>query len=188
MKNLRRALKLFLDFVKISCFTFGGGWSIVAQIQNQYVEKEKTLTNQELLDITSIGRSLPGIMICNISFLFGYHEAGISGGFACLFGIVLSPFVILSFVTIGYTRFQGNPYVARAMYGVRAAVVPIIATAMYRIMKGAYKYPVCVLVTLIGIAMYLFFNFNCILIVLTGAVLGLLISSLEERRSMDDPS
>ncbi len=69
MKTWKKALILFGQFFQFGCFTFGGGWSIVAQMQKLYVEKEKTITSQELLDITSVGRSLPGTMIGNVAML-----------------------------------------------------------------------------------------------------------------------
>lgn len=82
MNNLKKAAVLFGQFFQFGCFTFGGGWSIVAQMQKLYVEKEKTITSQELLDITSVGRSLPGTMIGNVAMLYGYRAAGILGGIA----------------------------------------------------------------------------------------------------------
>ena len=50
-----RALELFLYFFKIGFYTFGGGWSIVAQIQQEYVQKKGWITDEDLLDITSVG-------------------------------------------------------------------------------------------------------------------------------------
>ena len=52
--------------MKFGLFTFGGGWSIIAQMQKLYVEQEHTITSEELLDLTSVGRSLPGTMIGNV--------------------------------------------------------------------------------------------------------------------------
>ena len=72
----RRAAGFFWEFFKIGFCTFGGGWSIVAQIEKQYVRGQQLLTSQELLDLTSVGRSLPGVMITNVSFLFGYQVGG----------------------------------------------------------------------------------------------------------------
>ena len=74
-----QALELFLYFFKIGFYTFGGGWSIIAQIQQEYVQKKGWITDEDLLDITSVGRSLPGLMIGNVSYLFGYHVAGFPG-------------------------------------------------------------------------------------------------------------
>ena len=99
-----RALELFLYFFKIGFYTFGGGWSIVAQIQQEYVQSKGWITDEDLLDITSVGRSLPGLMIGNVSYLFGYHVAGFPGALACLLGISLPSLIVLTVVTWCYTR------------------------------------------------------------------------------------
>ena len=83
-----RVLSIFLTFLKFGCFTFGGGWSIVSQIQKEYVEDTHWITDEELLDFTSVGRSVPGLMISNASVLFGYHAAGFGGALAALAGIL----------------------------------------------------------------------------------------------------
>ena len=83
MKRARQVLGLFFQFMKFGLFTFGGGWSIVAQMQKLYVEQEKVITSEELLDLTSVGRSLPGTMIGNVAMLYGYRVAGVAGGMAC---------------------------------------------------------------------------------------------------------
>ena len=57
------ALKLFLYFFRIGWFTFGGGFSIIAQMQKDFVDKKKLVTEETILDQTSIGRSLPGLMV-----------------------------------------------------------------------------------------------------------------------------
>ena len=88
-------LRLYLQFLKFGCFTFGGGWSIVAQMKEIYVDREKILTPEELLDITSIGRSLPGTMIGNIAMFFGNRQAGFLGGLACVFGMITAPMIVL---------------------------------------------------------------------------------------------
>lgn len=85
-----RVLSIFLTFLKFGCFTFGGGWSIVSQIQKEYVEDKHWITDEELLDFTSVGRSVPGLMISNASVLFGYHAAGFGGALAALAGICLA--------------------------------------------------------------------------------------------------
>lgn len=86
MRRWKDIAVLFVQFMKFGCFTFGGGWSIVAQMQQLYVEQRHTITNEELLDLTSVGRSLPGTMIGNVAMLFGYRMAGFLGGLACVVG------------------------------------------------------------------------------------------------------
>ena len=173
---------LFWQFFKFGCYTFGGGWSIVAQMQKEYVEKRGWLTEEDLLDITSVGRSLPGLMIGNVSYLFGYHVAGFPGAVACVVGMSIPPILILTVVTWFYTLVKDNVYVSRAMVGVRAAVVPIIGSAALGLRKAALSDRSGYVILLLGFVLYLFLGVNCIIIVLLGALLGFLLCTWREQR------
>ena len=65
--------KLFWQFFKFGCFTFGGGWSIVAQMQQVYAREKKLMGEEEILDLAAVGKSVPGTMIGNVAMLFGYR-------------------------------------------------------------------------------------------------------------------
>ena len=186
--NNRNPLQLFLEFAKFGCFTFGGGWSIIAQMQQLYVEKRKEITSQELLDLTSVAKSLPGTMISNVAMLYGYRVGGLPGGFAAVFGMILPPLVVIVVISYFYAAFRTNPWVNAAMEGMQAAVVPIIFSAAINLVKGSMPYPPCVLLLLISVAAYLFTGISPILLVLLGVVLGLIIGSWYERRERHDPS
>ena len=175
-KRLCKALELFLYFFHISWFTFGGGWSLVAQIQKDYVEKKHEISDEELLDMVSVARSLPGTMIGNVAYLFGYHAAGFAGGILSVIGLVTPSMIILSVITIFYSKFKGNEYFAKAFVGVRAAVVPIIAVAAFKLRNGAFPVKVCYAVAAIACILSAVFNVNAVLIVCLGLLAGLLIS------------
>lgn len=175
-KNIKMALQIFGYFFKIGFFTFGGGWSILAQMQKEFVEKRKWLTEESLLDMTLVGRSLPGMMITNISMLFGHHMGGTLCGFAALLGITLPPFIILSIVTVFYVMVRENIYVTHALGGIRAAIVPIIASAAFKMRKSAFKgwFGYC----LAGVAMLLclFTTIHIGIIVIISAFVGIFVS------------
>lgn len=179
-----RVLNIFFTFLKFGCFTFGGGWSIVAQIQKEYVENKCWITDEELLDFTSVGRSLPGLMIGNTSVLFGYHTAGVLGALAALVGISLPPIVIMYCVTLIYALVHDNLYIARAMMGVRAAVVPIILCAMLKLSKTALKDWSCWIIACGAAAVSLFTGLNNVLIVVLGAGLGLIAMEVKTRHDL----
>ena len=174
-------LRLYLQFLKFGCFTFGGGWSIVAQMKEIYVDREKILTPEELLDITSIGRSLPGTMIGNIAMFFGNRQAGFLGGLACVFGMITAPMIVLIMITSFYTAFQDNIWVASAMRGVRTAVAPVIISAMAGMVKSAFKIPPCYVIALLMFALYFFVRISCVWLVIIGAFIGLVICEYYER-------
>ena len=182
-EKLRTALRLYLYFFKIGWFTFGGGWSIVAQMQTDFVEKKKVMDDQELLDITSVGKSLPGIMICNSTYLFGYHQGGALGGLMALLGIATPPLIILSIVTFFYRTVHDNAYAARAMTGVRAVVVSIILSAVLKLQKTQtdLSRPVFYGLCAGSCVLSFVFHVNNILIVLAGVAIGLLYHMRQRR-------
>ena len=89
---------------------------------------------------------------------------------------------VLAVITQFYTAFQNNLWVAAAMRGIRAAVVPIMISAVLGMVGSAFRYPPCYAVMLLVIALYLFFNVNCVYLVVIGAVCGLLIAEFYERK------
>ena len=183
--NKRNPWALFWEFAKFGCFTFGGGWSIIAQMQQLYVEKRKDITSQELLDLASVAKSLPGTMISNVAMLYGCRAGGLAGGFAAVFGMILPPLGVILVISYFYTAFRTNPWVNAAMEGMQAAVVPIMLSAAVNLVQGSLTYPPCVLILLVSVALYLFTDINPILMVLLGLVLGIVIGSFYERRKSD---
>jgi chromate transporter len=190
------ALTLFFYFFRIAWFTFGGGYSIIAQMQRDFIEKKRgntprrrffgldniRLTEEQLLDQTSVGRSLPGLMIANVSYLFGYSQGGVLAGVASVCGMLLPPIIILSVLTMFYTQFRDNRYVARALVGVRSAVAPIIAVAALKLRKGAFEdgalsYIMCAA----ALALSLFTGINILLIIIAAAVIGVVHSEVKRR-------
>ena len=177
--------KLYMQFLKFGAFTFGGGWSIVAQMKEIYVNRDKVITDEELLDITSIGRSLPGTMIGNIAMFFGHRMAGFWGGIACMIGMITVPMIILILITSFYTAFQSNIWVASAMRGVRTAVAPVILSALMGMIKSAFKFPPCYVIALAMFGLYFFLRMSPVWLVVIGAVLGLIMCEWYERRNHD---
>lgn len=177
----KKLCTLYLQFLKFGCFTFGGGWSIVAQMKALYVDSQKILTDEELLDMTSIGRSIPGTMIGNIAMFYGHRRAGFWGGVACVFGMISVPMLVLIAITSFYTAFKSNLWVSAAMRGVRTAVAPIILSALLGMIKSAFKVPPCFVVAAAMFALYFFFHVSCVWLVIIGALLGLAICEYYER-------
>ena len=182
-EKLKKVREIFSYFFRISWFTFGGGWSIVAQMQKDYVDGKKELTSEELLDIVSVGRSLPGTMIGNVAYLFGYRQAGALGGVLAVAGMVLPPMLILSVLTFGYTMLQDNVWVGKLLNGVRAAVVPIILSAALKLRKGAFPNRICYLLCAGGCILNVVFGINCVVVILLGMAAGLILGKMEGEKA-----
>ena len=184
-KKKNTPLSLFLHFFKIGCFTFGGGWSIVAQIQKDYIDERHDITSQELLDIVGVGRSIPGTMIGNVAYLFGYNQAGVLGGIGATLGICLPPLIILSVVTMFYTAFRDNLYVARAFKGVRACVAPVIFSALLRLWNGAFPKKICYVLFAGACIASAWFGVSSVILIVIGILSGLLIGRITGRKDKE---
>ena len=176
------ALKLFLYFFKIGWFTFGGGFSILAQMQKDFVEKYHMSDEQTMLDQASIGRSLPGLMVTNVAYMFGYSQGGVLAGVAAAIGITVPPVVLISVLTMFYSEFRENVYVARALTGVRAAVPAIITMAALRLRKGAFSHGVfSYVLCAAALALTFFTGINILWIVIAAAAIGIVLSEVKRR-------
>lgn len=127
------------------------------------------------MDFSSVGRSLPGIMILNITTLFGYRMAGVIGAVFALIGLVFPPLVVMCVVATFYTVIKTNVWVAKALVGVRAAVVPIIVDAAIKLKNTALVDKATFVIMVVAFALCLFTPINNALVVIAGAVAGLLL-------------
>ena len=79
-------------------------------------------------------------------------------------------------ITYFYTEFHSQATVMSAMTGVRAAVVPIMASAILGLVRGAFPMRICYAVAAAALGLYLFLHVNCVWLVAGGAAAGLIIS------------
>lgn len=190
MKKKTNLWILLTEFIRFGCFTFGGGLSIVAQMQQLYVEKKQDITSDELLDLTGVARSLPGAMIGNTAMLYGYRVGGILGGLTALLGMTVPSLLIMIVISFCYRAFRDNYWVVAAMSGAQAAVAPIIISAALGMIKGSIKNTPCLVVTILSGVLYFCFDVNTIALILFGILAGLLMSEYYERKegTSHDPS
>lgn len=170
----RKLLTIFMVMFKIGCITFGGGWSIIAQLQEEFVDRRHWMEEDELVDYISIGRSLPGIMIINISILSGYRMAGALGAAAAAFGLSAPAIICISIVTLFYTRIRDNIWAAKALNGVRCAVIPIILGAAIKLKDKSLTCRMGYLLAVIALAVCTFTDVNKIFVVVSGGFIGLI--------------
>lgn len=179
-QNRKNGVMLFVFFFKIGCFTFGGGWSILAQMEQEFVNKKKLLTKEELLDLTAVGKSLPGIMITNISMLFGYQVGGWFGGVCAVLGITCPAVLILSAVVYGYDALKSNYWCHCALEGIQAAVVPIIGSAAFSLGKEIFRTVKGRIVCGAAFLLCFFTDISNIVLVLAGVIAALIIPDMKE--------
>jgi chromate transporter len=181
-EKLRRALITFLVMIKIGAFTYGGGWSIVAQFQSEFIDKRHWLTENQLMDFVAIGRSLPGIVVLNYAVILGYHVGGVLCACLAAIGLALPAVITLSIITVFYQNVRNNIYVTKALIGVRAAVVPIILHAVIKLKKIALSGNFSYIVASSSLALCLFTDIRLFYIILFAGIIGFIRFVLQGRR------
>lgn len=165
---------LFIATFQLSMFTLGGGFVIVPLMRKKFMEEKHWIDEEEMMDLTAIAQSAPGSMAVNASILVGYRLAGIRGVLVTVLGTVLPPLIILTIVSMFYSAFKSNPYVAMAMKGMQACVAAIIIDVVITMGKGVLaprKWLPCVILTGSFLAVF-FFNVNVFIVILVCGAVG----------------
>ena len=134
-------LELFWTFFKIGLFTFGGGYAMIALLENEFVTKRGWLEQEEFLDVAAIAESTPGPIAINCATYVGYKMAGFAGAVAATLGIVLPSFCVIYVISSFLDGFLEYPLIAKAFQGIKVGVGVLILDAGINMIKKMPKKP-----------------------------------------------
>ncbi|NLW28378.1 MAG: chromate transporter [Erysipelothrix sp.] len=173
-------LEVFLTFLKINTVTFGGGYTIVPVIRDEFMKNKKLIDDQEMLDIVAIAQSGPGAMAISTSLLTGYRLRGFKGAIIALLASVLPCLVIITIVYYFYDSFRDSPLISTIMIGIGGTISAVLLITVYDMAKAQFKkHPLYSFVLMIGafVSSYVL-NVSTIYIIITLALIGLVIFSI----------
>lgn len=181
-RKAERLKALFLTFLKIGAFTFGGGYAMIPLIQKEVTEKRKWLTDGDILDIVAIAESTPGPIAINSATFVGYKVGGFFGAFCATLGVVLPSVVIILAISLVLRQFQENRVVQYAFTGIRAGVLALILKAFWSMYRQCPKNPVAYCVAAGAFVAAAILDVNILVIIICCALVGLVSASIAERR------
>ena len=186
-------LTLFLSTMRISAFTFGGGYVIVPLMRKHFVEELAWIDEEEMLDLIAIAQSSPGPIAINASIIIGYRMHGVIGALVTMFGTILPPFLIIVLVSMVYKEIRDNSYVNAIMQGMQAGVAVLIVNAVISMGKTALKRNrIFSLILMLGVFIAIFcFKVSVVWILLISGLAGFLhghylVRELEEKDKAED--
>ena len=180
-------LTLFLTFFRIGAFTFGGGYAMIAVIENICVSQKKWITHEDLMNVTVIAESTPGPVAINCATFVGYKQKGILGAAAATLGVVLPSFIVIWLISMFLDRFLEIAWVASAFKGIRIAVGILIIDVGIRMAKKMPKEPLrlaimgCAVVVML-LASIFAWKISTIVLLLAAAAVSLAVFALFENR------
>ena len=137
--KMKKLIQLFLTFLKIGAFTFGGGYAMIALLENEFIEKKKWIDREEFLNMVAIAESTPGPVAINSATYIGYRVGGAAGAALSTLAVSIPSFVIIYLISLFFDKFLSLTYVAYAFKGIQVCVVYLIASAGVRMFKGLEK-------------------------------------------------
>ena len=187
MRKIKGYLSLFLTMLKIGLFTFGGGYAMIAMLENEFVEKKKWIEKDEFLDIAAIAESTPGPIAINAATYIGYKNSGIIGSMIATLGICFPSFVIIYAISLFFDAFLSFTLVAYAFKGIQICVVYLILTAGLKMLKQIKKTTfnvIIISITLICMIVFSLFavKFSTIFYILISGACGVAIYLLGKIR------
>ena len=123
-------LQLFLSFLKIGFFGFGGGYAMLSLIQNEIVVRHSWITGSQLADIVAISQMTPGPIAINSATYVGYTVTGnIWGSLLATTAVCIPALTLMIAVTIFYSHLRNNRYVEGALKWMRPMLAGMIGAA-----------------------------------------------------------
>ena len=126
-------LSLFAIFFYVGLFTIGGGLAAIPLMQQQIVERG-LISPEMFYNMIAISESTPGPIGINMATYIGFERAGVLGAVVTTVGTVLPSLIVIVIIAKYFTKFADKPLVRGGMYGVRAAVSGLIASAAFSVL------------------------------------------------------
>ena len=166
---------LFFTFFKIGLFTFGGGYAMIALLEEEFIQRRKWLDKDEFLDMTAIAESTPGPVAINSATYLGYKLARVPGAATATVAVCLPSFLIIYAISLFFEQFTQLTVIANAFKGIQVCVIYLIFSAGVRMLKALDKSPfatgvlAAVMLVMVGLSLAGVSISSILLILLSGA-------------------
>ncbi len=164
---------LFVAFMRIGGFTFGGGYAMLPMIQKEVVEKHSWATNDDIMDYFAVAQCTPGVIAVNTATFVGYKQKGILGGIAATLGVIFPSLVIISVIALLLKNFRDIAWVNYAFGGIKVCVCVLIFNAVLNLWKKNVKGTRSICVFAVVLAVMILFDISPVFVVLGAGLTGL---------------
>ena len=168
------ALKLFLAFLKIGAFSFGGGYAMLPFIQREIVEKNNWIDINEFMDIIGISQMTPGPIAINSATFVGYKVLGVLGSIMATLGVIFTSVILISIISKMLEKFKESVVIKAALMGMRPVLIALIIKAFWDLAKESYlDLKSLIIAGIIGLVL-LSKKVHPILVIVLAGVIGLI--------------
>jgi chromate transporter len=164
-------------FSTIGAFTFGGGLSMIALIEEHIVGRLHWLTPEEFIAGLALGQLTPGPLLMVAAYV-GYKLLGVPGAIAAALAAFLPSFALMLAILPAFDRMRSLAWTKAVIQGIAPGVIGVMAVALARMAPHAAPDPLAMIVLVATVAALMVWRVAPLKAMLGGAVLGVLQSRL----------
>ena len=128
-------LQLFLSFLQVGCFSFGGAYGAIPLVRDVVLSRS-WLNDETLTQMIAVSESTPGPIMVNMATYIGSSQAGFLGAAVATLAVVLPSFLIILLVMIVMQKLISHPIVQALLRGIKPCVIGIILATGLNLMIG----------------------------------------------------
>jgi chromate transporter len=166
---------LFLVFLKMGAFAFGGVYSMLSFFQRELVDRRRWLSEEEFDEGVALGQMTPGPPIVNTGIFVGYRLKGVRGAVTATAGQVLPGFLLVLALAFLYTKYKSMPLLEGALKGIGAAVVGLLGSVVLKMGRQIVDGWQPAAFATAGFLLLYFARANPILLIAASGLLGYLL-------------
>ncbi|MBI5848966.1 MAG: chromate transporter [Nitrospirae bacterium] len=167
--------RIFLVFLKIGTFAFGGVYSMLSFFERELVAKRQWLTHDDYIESIAIGQMTPGAPIVNTGICIGYRLQKMRGALASTAGQIFTGTVVAILLAVFYMKIKEHPLLRPVMKGIGAAVVGLLLSIIFTMSGKTIKDYKTLLIAVAAFFLLALFKLSPIMIILTAGAAGYLI-------------
>ena len=168
-------IELFISFVKVGSFSFGGAYSLIPLIEKEVVQNHNWLSPDDFLKVLGMAEVFPGAISIKFATYTGYKVAGIPGAIVANLGNFIMPATIIMIAAYFYTQYEKNVTVVEAFNGIKYAMIGMIFAIMYQYAVANFAEAKSIIFLVLGASLVLIFNLHPAYVVIIAGVLAIFV-------------
>lgn len=136
---MHRYLSLYLIFLRLGAFTFGGGLALLPFLQQEVTERHIWLNEEEVIDLYALAQCAPGIIAVNTAVYVGYRIGRLGGVLAAVLGLITSPMCLMTLVTALFRHLTESAVFQHMLAGIGAMVCALLSNTVWTMAKKSIR-------------------------------------------------
>jgi len=167
-------LVLFITFLKIGLFSFGGGYAMIPLMQYEVIYHHKWLSNSEFMNILAISQCTPGPIAINLATFLGYKIANIGGAIVSTFAVVLPSLIIVLSLSYFYFKYHNLKLVKRILNGIKISVLSLIFSVGISLFTSMERSITNTVFVIFYFLLLSFFKINPLIVIIISGIIGII--------------